>query len=94
MTLGQGNRKPKINRKGQKDKSAKFDQCQTPFYALDPIVPYLNLGWLIWESACGDGQIVSKLTQEGFQVTGTDLLTGSNFFSQEPDKWDRGRGGR
>lgn len=80
--------KPKQNRKGQKDKSAKFDRCQTPHYALDPILPYLQPKWLIWESACGEGQIVTKLTKEGFRVTGTDLLTGSNFFSQQPEVWD------
>lgn len=79
--------KPKQNRKGQKDKSAKFDRCQTPFYALDPLIPFLNPSWLIWESARGEGQIVEKLTQEGFKVIGTDLLTGYNFFDYQSGKW-------
>lgn len=80
--------KPKQNRKGQKSKSATFDRCQTPHYALDPLLPYLPKDSLIWEAACGEGQIVDKLTQEGFGVIGTDLLTGFNFFTWQPEKWD------
>lgn len=80
--------KPKTNRVGQINKSAKYDRCQTPFYAIDPLLPYLCPDWLIWESACGDGQIVDKLSQAGHQVIGTDILTGSNFFTYAPEKWN------
>lgn len=80
--------KPKVNRAGKTNKSAKFDRCQTPFYALDPLLPYLRRNWLIWEPAAGDGQIVEKLSQSGFTVFGTDILTGSNFFTDAPEKWD------
>ena len=73
-------KKPKVNRKASTDESAVFDRCQTPAYALDPILPYLPVGSRLWEPACGDGHIVTTLTHAGHTVIGTDLLYGENFF--------------
>jgi hypothetical protein len=78
--------KPKTNQKGNVNKSHGYDQCQTPFYALDPLIPYLPQG-LIWESASGEGNIVSKLKSEGFPVIASDILSGKNFFKYTPDDW-------
>lgn len=64
------------------------DNCQTPHYALDPLLPCLKSSWRIWESAAGERNIVSKLCQSGFDVIGTDILTGQDFFSYEPAIWD------
>lgn len=80
--------KPKENKAGDISKSSTFDRCQTPFYALDPLLPYLPKSWLIWESAAGDGQIVAKLQSSGFEVVSSDLLTGQNFFDYSPLTWD------
>jgi hypothetical protein len=80
--------KPKENKAGNISKSYTFDRCQTPFYALDPLLPYLAKNWLIWESAAGNGQIVSKLQLSGFDVVSSDLLTSQNFFSYSPSTWD------
>lgn len=79
--------KPKQNKRGDTKKSNTYDRCQTPYYALDPLLPYLKPHWIIWESAAGDGQIVGKLQQHGFCVIGTDILTGNNFFETEPEMW-------
>ena len=79
--------KPKQNKRGDTGKSNTYDRCQTPHYALDPLLPYLKTHWTIWESAAGEGQIVSKLTQHGFDVIATDILTGDNFFETEPEMW-------
>jgi hypothetical protein len=69
-----------------------MDFCQTPHYAIDPLLPYLPKHWAIWESACGEGQIVRKLTNEGYEVIGTDVRgdngRGRNFFFDSPDMWD------
>lgn len=80
--------KPKQNKAGDISKSHIFDRCQTPFYALDPLLPYLSKSWIIWESAAGDGQIVAKLELSGFNVVSSDILTGQSFFNYLPPAWD------
>lgn len=72
----------------QNYKPSEKDNCQTPHYAIDPLLPYLESTWRIWESAAGEGNIVSKLSQSGFDVVGTDILTGQDYFSYEPVAWD------
>jgi len=79
--------KPKQNKRGDIKKSNTYDRCQTPHYAIDPLLPYLDPRWTIWEPASGEGQIVRKLQQCGFCVIGTDILTGTNFFETELDSW-------
>ncbi len=65
-----------------------LDQCQTPYYALDPLLPYLPTEWVYWEPACGDGNIVAKLKSSDLEVIGTDILTGYDFFDYQPNDWD------
>jgi hypothetical protein len=50
---------------------------QTPDYALDPLVPYLNREFKIWECACGKGNLVRGLLARGFNCFGSDLATGN-----------------
>lgn len=59
------------------------DRCQTPPYALDPIIPYLNKEWTIWEPAVGEGYLANGLMESGFEVVGTDIV-----FSTEEDDQD------
>ena len=80
--------KPKQNAAGDTSQSLGYDRCQTPFYALDPLIPYLDKNALIWEPAAGDGHIVAKLTDERHMIFGTDILTGHNFFEYEPGEYD------
>lgn len=80
--------KPKANKLGKTSESHKYDRCQTPFYALDPLLPYLAQNLTIWEPAAGDGQIVAKLRLGGFKVVSSDLLYGQNFFNYSPSIWD------
>lgn len=79
--------KSKIHRQGSTKKSYTFDRCQTPFYALDPLIQYLPTNCALWESAAGECQIVTKLRQSGFDVVATDILTGQNFFESDPADW-------
>ena len=76
-------KKPQTKDKGKSDKR---DQCQTPYYALDLILPWLPQfdGLTIWEPATGQGMMVDRLVFKGHQVLGTDLLTGSNYFDFQP----------
>lgn len=78
------------SRKADKNAPQGMDACQTPAYALDPLLPYLG-DWVIWEPAAGEGLLVQALYDSGFrqsQVVYGDLLTGQNFFDYQPDRWD------
>lgn len=65
-----------------------MDACQTPAYAIDPLLPYLPEGLNIWEPACGEGLLEDALIDSGFAVFGSDILTGQNFFEYQPETWD------
>lgn len=81
----------KTNRGGNVYVPQGYDNCQTPAYAIDPLLPYLLPHWTVWEPACGEGLLVEALydagRQEG-QVIGTDLTLGQNFFHTNPPRWD------
>lgn len=66
------------------------DCCMTPDYALDPLLPYLNHKWLIWESAAGQRHISRCLERHGYTVISTDLQDGAhhNYFRFSPARWD------
>ena len=61
---------------------------QTPPEALEPLIPYLKKDWLIWECACGKGNLVNGLNNRGFLTRGTDALTGYDFLTWKPKKFD------
>lgn len=68
-----------------------YDACQTPAYAIDPLLPYLKRGWTIWEPAAGENNLVEALYDSGYssdQVDASDILTGQNFFEFSPERWD------
>ena len=73
-------RKPKRNQRADTDNVSNRDRCQTPDYALDPLLPYLSPEWMIWEPARGEGYIERTLVAAGMQVVASDLLTGQNYF--------------
>ncbi len=82
--------KPKQNGKGDIYIPAGTDACQTPAYALGPLLPYLQNYQNVWESACGRGWLMSALLESGIgEVVGSDLaVTGHNFFDYTPDDWE------
>lgn len=86
-------RTPQVYREGDAQQSLSFDRCQTPAYALDPLLPYLDPSWTIWECAAGEGNLSRALRDRGFTVVATDLLTehigedvegGRNLFHWQP----------
>lgn len=82
--------KPKTNRAGADTKKPSgYDSCQTPWYALPPLIPYLPLHWTIWEPAAGKGYLVEALQDNWYETIASDMLTGQDFFEWQPDAhWD------
>jgi hypothetical protein len=83
--------KPKTNRKTDQNESQGYDRCQTPAYALDPLVPFLRKDWLIWEPAAGEERMISNtLLAHGFDVLSTDIIDvlPCNFFNCDLPRFD------
>jgi hypothetical protein len=73
--------KPKQNHKADPTQSLTIDCCETPAYALDPLLPYLEPFKWIWEPACGSGRLVRALLEADHEVIGSDILDGYNFLT-------------
>lgn len=89
--------KPKQNRATDANVSMPMDRCNTPAYALDPLLPYISASWNVWECAAGTGNICQALAPHVLSVIGTELRTedigagvqgGLNFFDYEPTRFD------
>ena len=67
-----------------------YDACQTPPYALEPLLPYIRNDMTIWESAAGEGSLVEAFYDAGIKrVLISDMLSGENFLEYEPgERWD------
>lgn len=68
--------KPKINL----TKRPKRDRWQTPPYALEPLLPWIELERTVWEPAAGEGYLVRELKAKNFEVIDTDIAKGQDFF--------------
>jgi len=64
------------------------DDFQTPPIALKPLLPFLTKKWIIWECAQGKGNLSKELQRLGYEVIGTDILTGQDFLKWQPDRYD------
>jgi len=91
MVLIVTNNKPKTSQKVDTTKVSQMDICQTPPHALECLYPYLNLEWIIWESACGPEKILAyTLCNKGYGVVMSDLLWGEEYnrFEYKPPFYD------
>lgn len=51
------------------------DRCWTPYYAIQPLLPYLNPLWRIWEPFAGHGYLIDALFESGLtDIWGSELL--------------------
>lgn len=82
--------KPKINRAGDSDVSQPMDRCNTPAYAVEPLLPYIRRDWVVWEPAAGTDNIVNALAPHVTGIIGTDLIKEPprNFFEYQPRVFD------
>ena len=70
-------------------KQGMSDDFQTPPEALEPLIPYLNKDWTIWECANGTGNLSTALIKKGFEVVATDIkVCDFDFLTQKPVQWD------
>ena len=60
------------------------DDFQTPARALYPLLPFLRKDWLVWEPACGKGNLVKALGENSITAIGTDILGGQDFLTWTP----------
>ena len=64
------------------------DDFQTPPEAIIPLLHYLNPAWQIWECACGNGNLVKAFQSYGFDVVGSDILSGHDLLLEEIENYD------
>jgi len=84
--------KPKTNYKTDPNESNPQDRFQTPGYAVDPLIPYLDAAGIesVWEPAAGEGYLARALERHEFEVIAGDLLTGADYFDDHsvPAQYD------
>jgi len=68
-----------------KKAQGRSDFFQTPNYALEPILQFINKEYSIWEPASANGNIVNYFIDNGYTITGTDITNNVNFFNTEID---------
>lgn len=58
--------------------NGRSDEFGTPKEAIEPLLPYLNKDWIIWECAWGKGSLAKHLQDKGFKVEGDnrDFING------------------
>ncbi len=62
------------------------DDFQTPAEAIEPLIKFLNKDWIVWECACGKGNLVKGFESKEFKVIGTDKEF--NFLLNQPEEFD------
>lgn len=69
-------------RRGSERREADF--YSTPKEAFMPLLPYVkSLGVYVFESACGDGRLVTWMKEEGVYCSGDDLNNGYDFLADD-----------
>lgn len=67
----------------------KNDECYTPRYVVEAILPYIPKDKVIWcPFDTEESNFVKVLKENGFKVIFSHISTGEDFFSYEPEKWD------
>lgn len=65
------------------------DELFTPFYAVEPLLKYLQKDKIIW-CPCDEewSAYVQILQRYGFNIVRSSLSDGQDFFTYEPEQWD------
>lgn len=67
-------------------KTSSDQEWETPWQAVTPLAIHLNRKKykVVWEPACGNGQLARILRKLGFKVICTDIKYGQDFFTYTP----------
>lgn len=84
------NRGRRTSVKKDMEGGTKRDICQTPYYAIEPLLEFIPKSFTIWDSCVGPKRNLQRyLEHHGYKVHGTDILYGENYFTYTPDfTWD------
>lgn len=65
------------------------DECYTPRYVVEAILPFIPKEKIIW---CpfdrDDSEFTMVLKENGYNVINTHIDYGQDYYKYEPDKWD------
>lgn len=64
------------------------DDFQTPPVALNPLLQHIPKNWVVWECAQGFGWLTKAMIDLGYNVIGSDIITGQDYLTWQPDSWD------
>jgi hypothetical protein len=64
------------------------DDFQSPPWILDALYDAIPRDWVVWEPCAGEGNLVRAFEAHGYEVIGTDILTGQDFLSWKPPHFD------
>lgn len=71
------------------NRTSKADECLTPYYAVDPILEYVQKDKVIWCPFDKEwSAFVQSLKQNGNKVIYSHKDDGKDFFEYEPDYYD------
>lgn len=69
--------------------SGKNDECYTPKYAVEAILPYIPKDKIIWMPFDReDSQFVKVFKDRGYNIIYSHIDYGQDFYTCEPTKWD------
>ncbi len=66
------------------------DEYNTPDWVVEALIPFLPECRKIWEPACGQGNIVRVLADNGYDVYATDIVDGEDFFAAKSSQQSDG----
>lgn len=71
-------------------KQGSSNDFQTPEDALNILIPFLNKKWIIWECACGKGNLIKGFNKYGIYNIGSDILDKppKDFLKWTPVEYD------
>lgn len=62
-----------MNKKLKIQSNGHSDDFQTPFHAMDILLPYIKKEWKVWDPADGEGNIWKYFREKGIEAVGTDI---------------------